>query len=82
MSAWVDLLHIIADEAGRDIADRIETRARYELGGMRMTIATRAPVTAAEVEHAAPGRPREAARKLGIHPTTAYRAIRRGAFIR
>lgn len=78
MSAWKDLLRIIVEEVGRDDADRIEARACAELGGLRLTIGKRSSITAADVHKVAPGRPREAARILGIHPSTAYRAIRRG----
>ena len=83
MSAWSDLIDIVAAEAGLEAAKRIDARARFELGAMRISIPKNPPpITAEQVENAAPGRPREAARKLGIHPTTAYRALRRGAFIR
>ena len=75
-------MDLIRDEAGDDLADRIEARCRRELQGLRITICARVPLTAADVHRAAPGRPQEAARILGVEASTAYRAIHRGRIIR
>lgn len=82
MSAWADVLRIIAEEAGDDVAVRIEERVRVEFGGLRITISKRPQITAELVHAAAPGRPRVAARKLGIHPSTAYRVLKRWVYVR
>lgn len=75
--SWHDLLELIAAEVGKDAAAKIEARARLEMGGMRITINVKPVVTSAVVEAIAPGRPRVAAKVLGVHPTTVYRALRR-----
>lgn len=82
MNGWQRLLKIIREEIGGDAAVRIETRARKEMAGQRITISARPTITSDLVENAAPGRPREAARQLGIHPSTAYRALRGRRIIR
>lgn len=75
--SWRTLLELIADEVGNDAAARIEERARRELGGERITINKRQAITFELVEQVAPGRPQEAARKLGVHHATVYRALHR-----
>ena len=80
--SWAALLKIIRDEAGDDCADRIEARARRDLAGMRVTVCAREALTADQVHAAAPGRPQEAARILGVHVVTAYRALHRARVIR
>lgn len=75
--SWPDLLELIAAEVGKDAAAKIEARARREMGGMRITISVKPIVTSAVVEAIAPGRPRVAAKLLGVHATTVYRALRR-----
>ena len=79
---WEALLDIITDEAGKDIAARIEKRANMELGGTRLMISLRPVVRAMDIHRAAPGKPIVAAKKLGIHPTTAYRKLRKARLIR
>lgn len=75
--SWAALLEIIKDECGNDLALRIEQRARSELGGVRLTVSVRPVITREIVSEAAPGDPQKAARKLGIHRATAYRALKR-----
>lgn len=75
--SWRALLELIADELGVEAARRVESRARSELAGVRITITVRPPLDPREVESIAPGRPRDAARALGVHPSTVYRALRR-----
>lgn len=74
--SWPALLRLISDELGAAAAERVERRAKMELWGVRITVGARDPVSREEVERASPGRPREAARKLGISPATAYRALK------
>jgi len=75
--SWRAMLDLLADEVGLDVAMRIERRLRAELGGVRITIGVR-PWMPPEVVHAAaPHQPRQAARKLGISPATAYRVLER-----
>jgi len=75
--SWPDLLDLIAAEVGQEAAARIAARARLEMGGLRITIGARVPIDPQVIEAAAPGRPRKAAKILGIDPSTAYRALRR-----
>ncbi len=72
---WYELLTLISEEVGADAARRIEDRARLELGGTRLTVGIRRRITREDVVAAAPGRVREAARRLHISPTTAYRRL-------
>jgi hypothetical protein len=74
---WTALLEIIRSEGGRDLADRIEARCRRELAGVRLTVCARVPLNAQDIDAAAPGRPQEAARILGVSVVTAYRALHR-----
>lgn len=80
--SWALLINLIADELGTDAAARIEARARHELGGVRITVCARQGLTREQVDSAAPGRPQEAARVLGVHPVTVYRLLRRGPLVR
>jgi transcriptional regulator of acetoin/glycerol metabolism len=73
---WPAILDLIAQEAGAEVAARIEERVRYEYGGMAVYIRRTQEITRHDLDAAAPGRPKEAARKLGIHPATAYRILR------
>lgn len=75
--SWNALLELLAAEVGQDAALRFERRARMELGGVRVTVGVRPWLPADLIDAAAPGRPREAARKLGISPQTAYQRLRR-----
>jgi hypothetical protein len=75
--SWSDLLALIEDEVGPDAASRIEDRARVELGGLRVTIHKRKPVTVHDIDRVAPGKPKEAAQKLQVSLTTVYRVLRR-----
>ena len=69
------LLRIVADEAGDEAAQRIESRCRRELAPCSVYIGTRAPITAADARAADPD-PRKAARALGVSTSTIYRLIR------
>ena len=80
--SWRQLLELIADELGPQAARQVEVRARVEMQGVRVTISARQVLTPEVVEAVAPGRPREAAKQLGVHPSTAYRALRRSPLIR
>lgn len=80
--SWQLLVDLIADEVGADAALRIEDRARIELGGLRITIAKRKPITVETIDSIAPGRPKEAAKALGVHPRTIYRVLQRDRIIR
>jgi transcriptional regulator of acetoin/glycerol metabolism len=73
---WAAVLEVIAQEAGQEIALRIEERVRDEFGGMNLYIRRTQEITRHDLDAVAPGRPKEAARKLGIHPATAYRILR------
>lgn len=75
--SWGALLALIADELGPEAAARIDDRARAEMGGVRLTITLRPRLDPRVADEIAPGRPRDAARMLGVHPATVYRALRR-----
>lgn len=79
---WAAVLEVIAQEAGQEIALRIEERVRDEFGGTNLYIRQQRSVTREELEQLAPGKPREAARKMNIHPSTAYRILRRERIVR
>jgi len=80
--SWAALLELIREEAGDEIADRIEDRARESLAGVRITVCARVPLMADDARKAAPGRPKEAAKILGVQVSTVYRAMRRDRIIR
>lgn len=80
--SWAALLDLIRDEAGPELADRIESRCRRELAGVRITICSRIPIKAEDADAVAPGRPQEAAKILGVQVSTIYRAIHRERIIR
>lgn len=69
-------MRIVAEVAGQDVASSVCERAKLELQGVRVTVGARMQITREMVERAAPGRPTEAARRLGISRTSAYRAIK------
>jgi hypothetical protein len=75
--SWQALLAIIADEVGAEACARISRRAGLELQAVKITIGARIPLTAAEAEAAAPGRPQLAAKRLGVHHTTIYRLLKK-----
>jgi transcriptional regulator of acetoin/glycerol metabolism len=75
--SWSELLRLIEDEVGAEAASRIEDRARVELGGLRVTVLKRKLISLKDIDRAAPGRPREAARRLGVSVNTVYRVLRR-----
>jgi DNA invertase Pin-like site-specific DNA recombinase len=75
--SWADLISLIRDEVGAEAASRIEDRARFELGGLRITVLKRKLITREHIDAVAPGRPREAARKLDVSVATVYRTLRR-----
>ena len=70
--SWPALLSLIADELGQEAADRIEVKAREQMGGVRLTIATRVVVTKGKIGCQ---NPKEAAKRLKIHPSTVYRRL-------
>ncbi len=72
--SWADLLSLIAEEVGQDAADRIEQRAIESLAGVRLTIASRPTVTQTKL-NTNPGKPREAAKRIGVHYSTVYRRL-------
>lgn len=69
------LLRIIEEEAGKELAAKIERRVHQALGGQHIYIAKARSLTREDIESAGPD-PRQAARRLGIHQSTAYRLIR------
>lgn len=80
MASWEILQNILRAEAGAEIAARIESRLRAELGGLRITIPAlhQARVTDEQLRRTL----REkgwnvdaAAKALGIHRTTVYRRL-------
>jgi hypothetical protein len=75
--SWPDLMRLIRDEVGDEAASRIEERARFELGGLRITVLKRKEITSHDIDRVAPGRPKEAARKLQVSVATVYRTLRR-----
>lgn len=75
--SWRDLVEILTDDLGPNVAARVESRICHELGGRRLTVGKRTRITAEDVEAAAPGNPAKAAKVLGIHRSTAYRALQR-----
>lgn len=75
--SWPELVAILAEAVGQASADRVASLLRARLGGCRVTIPSKRRVTCEEVERAAPGKPQEAARKLGVHPSTVYRTLKR-----
>jgi len=80
--SWDLLMQIVAKHAGEETAEKINRAIRTELCGVRITIPARLRVTAEQIEKVAPGQPRKAAKELGIHPSTAYRALRRQRIVR
>ena len=80
--SWAALLELIVDEVGHDIAARIESRARSEMGGERLTITKRQLLTPQAIDAVAPGQPTLAAKKLKVHRSTVYRALARRRIIR
>lgn len=80
--SWRALLELIAEEVGQAQALRIEQRARQELGGVRLTIAKRVPITSARIDEIAPGNAKKAAQKLGVHHSTVYRVMHRARLVR
>ena len=80
--SWAEILSVVEEEAGGAVARRIEERIRETFGGERIYIARTKVVTFEQITEAAPGQPRKAAKALGIHPSTAYRILRRERIIR
>jgi len=79
---WEAILSVIEDEVGATQARRIEERVKREFGGIRVRITKRARITRETIDATAPGQPREAARKLGVSPSTIYRTLRRSRLVR
>ncbi len=73
--SWPDLLNLIAQEAGNQVAAKIENRARKEMGGVRLTISVKPVITMQKIDAVAPGKPKEAAKILGVHQSTIYRRL-------
>lgn len=73
---WAAIVQLIADEVGAAAAARIDRRVVERFSGARITVSKRRRITAELIDRVAPGRPREAARRLGVHPATVYRALR------
>jgi transcriptional regulator of acetoin/glycerol metabolism len=79
---WSDVIDLISEEVGSDVACKIEEVVRRRFPGERITI-NKHPIVTAEIIHkTAPGKPRIAAKKLGIHQSTAYRVLNRRGIIR
>lgn len=76
--SWAAILAIIEQEAGEELCAKIKDRVLKEYAGARITITSRIEVDIKQAEKVAPGNPREIARALGVHPSTVYRAIKRG----
>ena len=72
--SWANLLDLIASVVGQAAAEKIEHRAMREMAGTRLTIAGRPTVTQSKLAEN-PGKPREAAKRIGVHPSTVYRRI-------
>lgn len=75
--SWAALLEIIRREAGDELMARIEARARQEMGGTRITIGKKPLITQSRIDAVSPGKPKEAAKQLGVHYSTIYRALNR-----
>jgi hypothetical protein len=81
--SWGTVMEVLLCELGAPDAHRIERLLIDQCGGMRLTVPKRLPLPSpAEIEAMAPGRPREAAKSLDVHPTTIYRALRVRRLIR
>ncbi len=70
------MVELLRGELGPEIAGRVDQIVRRAFRGTRLTIPSRVEVTTEAAVSAAPGRPQEAARKLGVHPSTVYRMLR------
>ena len=75
--SWPELLAVLVEAVGQTEADRVASVIRFRLGGTRISIPSKRRVTCEQAEQAAPGKPQEAARKLGVHPSTVYRLLQR-----
>lgn len=74
---WAAVLEAVADELGPDIAAAVDRVVRARLRGLRLTIPVRRQMLSPDMVHdAAPYQPRQAAKKLGVHPSTVYRLLR------
>lgn len=80
--SWPAIMAIIVDETGPEVADRIRRRIEYEYGGDRVTVGTRSALTPEQVNAVGAKNPDEAARALGVHRSTVYRALNRCRLIR
>lgn len=80
--SWAEIVELIVEEAGDKISRRIEERIRREHGGLRVTISKRPIITMEMIEKVAPGKPSDAARKLGVSRATVYRRIQHARLIR
>lgn len=74
--SWSAVVELLRGELGPEIAGRVDQIVRRAFRGTRLTIPSRVEVTTEAAVSAAPGRPQEAARKLGVHPSTVYRMLR------
>jgi hypothetical protein len=81
--SWSTIMEVLLRELGAPDARRIEGLLIEHCAGVRLTVPKRRPLpTPEEIEALAPGRPREAAKSLDVHPTTIYRALRVRRLIR
>ena len=80
--SWETFLSLIAGKYGEQTASEIEDLARTYMPGERITIRKTKLITPELIDKVAPGKPREAAKKLGVHYTTIYRALNRPRIIR
>jgi len=76
--SWARILEIIKEEVSDPACERIANKVLKEFGGCRVTITDRRKIDFKEAESVSPGKPKEIARALGVHPSTVYRAIKRG----
>ena len=75
--SWSVIISRISAKYGPEVASEIEDMAREEFAGQRITILKRKIITAEKIDKAAAGKPKEAAKKLGVHYSTIYRALNR-----
>ena len=69
---WPVIMEILTESVGKSVARDIEKQVIDALKAKTIYIPTKQKVYAEEIEEAAPGKPAEAAKKLGIPRSTAY----------
>lgn len=80
--SWHDVLEVAVEILGEDAAADFEAACADRLAGSHCYIPQRKRLTRSDVDAVSPGRPKEAARQLGVHQSTVYRAIHRTRVIR